>query len=108
MDYLLGVLVWLSQGLNAVLLAGHPDMTVSARCHVNRHRTGWKHLRRVLNAAFFWQVDHCASSFASDVNYSRQILQLADNPQPSKLPKVEFHAHTSTHPRGSSADDRPV
>ncbi len=73
-DWLLGIAAWLSQGLNKILLNGSPDMTVSARCHLNRHRPNWNRARRVINAAFFWQDDHCKASFQSDVNYAVHVL----------------------------------
>lgn len=74
-NYLTGIASWLSQGVNAVL-GGHHDMTFSARCHINRHKPGWRQARRIINRFFFWQADHCAYSFAGDVMYARRILEL--------------------------------
>lgn len=34
MSYLRGIVAWLSQGINCILLLGHHDMTVSARAYV--------------------------------------------------------------------------
>ena len=65
---------WLSQGLN-LLLGGHHDMTLSARCYLNRNRPGWRTAYRLINRLFFWQADHCKISFQSDVRYAEQVLQ---------------------------------
>lgn len=72
--YLWNLLEWISQGLNAVLLAGNPNMTVSARCYVNRERAGWALAYRVINRAFFWQSDHCRQSYEDDLQFARSIL----------------------------------
>ncbi len=66
-DWFVGIAAWLSQGLNKVFLNGSPDMTVSARCYINRERPGWRIAYRAINRVFFWQDDHCKSSFRSDV-----------------------------------------
>lgn len=72
--YIWNVLEWFSQGLNAVLLGGNPNMTVSARCWVNRERAGWAWGYRVINRFFFWQVDHCKRSYEDDLRFARSIL----------------------------------
>lgn len=74
LDWIGGIATWLSQGINCVCLKGSPDMTVSARCHLNRHKPKWATARRVINAAFFFQEDHCKSSFQSDVRYAVRVL----------------------------------
>lgn len=73
-NYFTGIAAWFSQGMNAIVLGGHHDMTVSARCHINRHRPGWRTARRIINRIFFWQQDHCKSSFRSDVMYAMAVL----------------------------------
>lgn len=85
LEYFGGIATWLSQGANCVLLKGSPDMTVSARCHVNQHLPGWGRARKIINRVFFWQADHCASSFASDVSYAHEVLDAA---QLTKTPGV--------------------
>lgn len=84
LDYFGGIATWLSQGLNCALLKGNPDMTVSARCYLNRHRKGWRTAYRVINRLFFWQADHCRSSFRSDVVYALSILTHPDGQSESK------------------------
>ena len=72
--YIWNVLEWFSQGLNTVLLAGNPNMTVSARCWLSRERTGWALAYRVINRIFFWQADHCRQSYQDDLRFARSIL----------------------------------
>lgn len=73
-DWISGVATWLSQGLNCWLLSGSPDMTVSARCYINRGRPKWGRAYRIINRLFFWQANHCKSSFRSDVVYALAVL----------------------------------
>lgn len=75
------VLTWMSQTVNVLLLFGHHDQTVSARCHINQDKQPWGVVRRVINACFFWQVDHCRSSFMTDVMYAREMLALLEDEQ---------------------------
>lgn len=75
-EQLLSIAVLISQAINVIFFKGHPDMTLSARCHINRHQPRWRSLRTWINRLFFWQADHCASSFASDVKYAHQILYI--------------------------------
>jgi hypothetical protein len=72
-----GIMAWVSQGLNVIFLRGSQDMTVSARCHVLQDRPGWKQARRVINGLFFWQEDHCYSSFKSDLAYARWVCAIS-------------------------------
>lgn len=65
-----------SQAFNALILRGSVDETVSARCHRLRDRHPWGTLRRIINALFFWQPDHCASSYADDVARAKVYLPL--------------------------------
>lgn len=73
-DWIGGIAAWLSQGINCALLKGNPDMTVSARCHLNRERPRWRTARKIINRIFFWQADHCKSSFQSDVAYAVLVM----------------------------------
>ena len=74
-----GIATWISQGLNVILLRGSPDMTVSARCHLLQHQPGWKEARRVINGLFFWQDDHCRSSFRADLAYAQWVIHLSQD-----------------------------
>ncbi len=74
--YLTRIAAWLSQGVNCIALAGHHDMTVSARCYIRRQKRGWRLGYRLFNAVFFWQENHCHSSFTRDLEFARHILIL--------------------------------
>lgn len=74
LDYIGGIAAWLSRGINCALLSGNPDMTVSARCFINRDRPRWRTGYRAINRIFFWQDDHCRASFRSDVVYAVAVL----------------------------------
>lgn len=73
-DWIGGIATWLSQGINCALLSGSPDMTVSARCFINRNKPRWRVGYTIINRIFFWQDDHCKSSFRSDVVYALSVL----------------------------------
>lgn len=73
-DWIGGIATWLSQGINYALLSGSPDMTVSARCFINRDQPRWRTGYKIINRIFFWQDDHCKASFRSDVVYALTVL----------------------------------
>lgn len=74
--YLLHLAIWLSQTLN-VLLAGHPDETISARAHRNRGRPGWRRLELAINALFF-DSRHCEKSYRADIERAWQLIEELD------------------------------
>lgn len=59
-------LIAIDQLLNT-LLGGWADETLSARAY-RRHVTStrWRRTMKVINAAFFWQDDHCRSAYISE------------------------------------------
>ena len=64
--YLTRVLVTISQMFNVVLFDGMPDEMFSARAYRNETFNGsatWGYVRRLLDACFFWQVDHCRQTY---------------------------------------------
>ncbi len=71
---LLRIAAWASQTVNVWLLLGHHDQTVSARCWVNRHHPGWRIGYLLINGFFFWQENHCRSSYQRDVEFAREVL----------------------------------
>jgi hypothetical protein len=77
--WLLRVFAWMSQTVNLFLLLGHHDQTVSARCYINRHNKGWRLAYHSINAAFFWQDDHCKISFEQDVKFALEVLGQAEH-----------------------------
>jgi superfamily II DNA helicase RecQ len=70
--YLLNVLVSLSQVLNA-LLYGDPKMTLSARCFVQQDEFVFGILRRVIDALFWFDENHCYSSWRRDIEFCQQL-----------------------------------
>lgn len=74
MGYLTRIAAWISQGINCVLLGGHHDQTVSARCYVNRYSPRWRIAYNAINRIFFWQENHCFSSYMADVDFAKQVL----------------------------------
>jgi hypothetical protein len=78
-DWIGGIATWLSQGINCAVLSGSPDMTVSARCFINRDQPRWRTGYKIINRIFFWQQDHCRRSFQSDVIYAISVLKAHDN-----------------------------
>lgn len=79
--YLARIAAWLSQGVHCVVLGGHHDMTVSARCYVEWRILGnrrWRWAHDAIDLVFYVtldQRDHCARSFVDDVAYAREVLQ---------------------------------
>lgn len=61
------VLVALDQLINA-LLAGFADETLSSRAHrmAVKAQPVWGWTARAINALFFWQPNHCLSSFVAE------------------------------------------
>ena len=75
-DWIGGIAAWLSRGINCAFLRGNPDMTVSARCYINRDRPRWRTAYAIINRVVFWQQDHCRLSFRSDVVYAQRVLSV--------------------------------
>lgn len=70
--YLLGIFAAISQLFNAAL-GGHPNMTISARAHCSQQDSVWAVARKVVNAVFFWQVDHCRQSWEQDERFCEAL-----------------------------------
>jgi|DEB0MinimDraft_12_1074336.scaffolds.fasta_scaffold42602_2 hypothetical protein len=77
----------ISRVINAVFYAGSMHQTFSARCHIealDERRTAdwhgaawsdeWNAREHRINAAFFWQDNHCAEAWASEVTRARKTL----------------------------------
>lgn len=68
MTYIKNIGIAIDQLLNVVLL-GSPDETLSSRAH-RAYRDGkifGQIFRPVINTLFFWQKDHCAEAYLSEV-----------------------------------------
>ena len=49
------------------LLGGHSTETLCGRCYRLREQSRAAHgVVRVINGIFFWEIDHCASSYHAD------------------------------------------
>ena len=76
--YTFGLAEATSQLLNAVL-GGNPNITVSARCYINREKKGWDAAYKVINKVFFWQEDHCKESFDDDIKYAMEVQRYVES-----------------------------
>lgn len=66
--YIFNILVAVDQLVNTVL-AGYPDETLSSRAHrAYVADKPFKFFRYIINAIFWWQVDHCLSAY----NYEKR------------------------------------
>lgn len=75
-EWVYHVLIALDQLFNALLM-GSADETLSSRVHRNNlnafdtslfNRVRWKLLKCLINLIFFWEKDHCRSSFLAELN----------------------------------------
>jgi prepilin-type processing-associated H-X9-DG protein len=63
-----------SQLANVAFLGGHANESISGRAH----REPWPRAKRVINALFFWQVDHCKSAYMNDVKWAKAYAEQHD------------------------------
>ena len=78
------ILFWqvsiLSRAINATLYGGSVHQTLSARAHIEaRDSVRWAQIERRINRLFFWQVDHCAGAWDSEVTRALKTLQRNGN-----------------------------
>lgn len=60
-------LIGIDQLINTVF-GGWADETLSARCHrCSYYSYKWAIAKMLINMVFFWQDDHCAESYTSEV-----------------------------------------
>ena len=59
------VLIALTQLANT-LIGGFPDETTSSRAHRQQEKMRWRIARRVINAVFFLERDHCEAAWLSE------------------------------------------
>ena len=74
-DYLARVGNALSQLLNVVLLNGHPNESVSGRCH----REGWKTAETIVDTLFWFDPEHCLHSHLNERVWCRSIMGQYDS-----------------------------
>lgn len=59
-----------------VLLGGSSSQTLCGRVYGNRHaRRRYAMAHRILNIVFFWDRDHCRSSYVGDVRRAQHIVR---------------------------------
>ena len=70
------IAAWVSQGFNVFLPYGHQDQTLSARAY-DRHKEDkrWHIVYNIMNLIFFWQRDHCKSSYESDIIWAEELIE---------------------------------
>ena len=78
MRYLTNIAILMSQAAHTLLFprTGNPDLTISARAHIEAEvygRHGWTTARNVIDWLFFWDENHCAGSFSRDVEHAMEI-----------------------------------
>ena len=67
------LLVVISQTINALILNGEPDQTISSRAYACNNVKVWSLVERAINFVFFWEEDHCYNSWLMDVEFSNRI-----------------------------------
>lgn len=71
--FIVGLGKLISQGHNAAFCRGSTAQTTSSHAHKNPRL--WL-IRRIANAIFFWQADHCAESWEDDVKRAKHTLAI--------------------------------
>ena len=64
------VLIAIDQLLNT-FIGGMADESISARAYRNDSKTGkrrWRIARRVIDALFFWETNHCLHAYLSEID----------------------------------------
>ena len=63
-----------SRGINGSLPGGSTFQTTSARAHIETS-AGWLRARRIINALFFWQPDHCTAEWQREIKNAEKTLR---------------------------------
>jgi hypothetical protein len=65
----------ISQAINALIIGGHPDMSLSTRAYLEAdHSQFWRFVFRAANRLF--GPAHCFESWQSDMEYAHDILEM--------------------------------
>ena len=75
--YLQHNLIAVTQFLNT-LTGGFPDETTSSRAYRQQHKLRWRIMRRVIDAIFFWEPEHCLVAYLAEVKRRQTPPQLRD------------------------------
>jgi hypothetical protein len=63
----------ISRSLNAFVFNGSTAQTLSARAYIEE---GWSTHRRIINAIFFWQEDHCKNAWELEVKRAKYVVNV--------------------------------
>lgn len=63
----------LSRFMNAAFFGGSTHQTTSARAYVE----SWNKRRKLINALFFWEDDHCRNAWLREVEEAERTLKRA-------------------------------
>jgi hypothetical protein len=64
-----------SRCLNTIAFGGSMHQTLSARTHIEAvNSKAWKKREKVINMIFFFEPDHCAKAWHSEVARARKTL----------------------------------
>ncbi|WP_206064473.1 hypothetical protein [Neptunomonas sp. XY-337] len=66
-ERLMNIIIALNQLINAALLGGYPDEAISSRSYRLDRDRGVRWPKRIVNAIFFWQDDHCRNAYDSEM-----------------------------------------
>jgi hypothetical protein len=78
LSYFIRIATLISQAFNTIFLLGIPDMTVSARCYLNKDKPYWRVAYKYINKVFFWQKNHCKESFDADIKYAQEVMRYVE------------------------------
>lgn len=73
--WFLKLLVVISQAVNALILNGEPDQTLSSRAYSCNNVKGWSLAEKAINFVFFWDKQHCYNSWMLDLEFSNRIIE---------------------------------
>lgn len=73
-SYIQKVGTLLSQTVNALVLGGNPDQSISSRAWANKDGSStWATARSYIDAIF--GKDHCKDSFDTDVDFALEVIK---------------------------------
>jgi hypothetical protein len=76
-QYIKNLLIWIDQGFN-VVLGGYPDETLSSRAYRAwiKNRVFGNLFKPLIDTLFFFDPDHCFTSYLSEKQRKQQPLDL--------------------------------
>jgi len=69
------LLCLMSQIINALILNGEPDQTISSRAYALSNVKKWAWVEGFINFIFFWEENHCYKSWRLDVEFSKRVIE---------------------------------